>query len=411
MNQEPESCDVAIAGGGPAGLFLANLLTRLGQRVVVLEKYPDFRRDWRGDTVHPTTLGLIDKMGLGEQFAQIPSGKLTRMRMMCEGREVTLADFRRLPMKHKHIAMVPQWDLLNLIAEDAHAQGQFTLLQQSEVLHVVRSDDRVTGLRYRDADGEEHTLHALLTVAADGRWSAVRRSLGWPLRENRIGMDVWQIRIPKAELTSWHAEVLGSYRNGLAAVAQDRHDYVQTAFLIKKGTDANARARGLGWLRRSLQELFGWPDAAVDTITDWADVPFLQVTSGLLDTWSAEGVVCIGDAAHPMSPAGGVGVNLAVQDALALANLCARSLDEGLTQKALRPVLRHRQRAAKLIQKLQRGEERGIIMPALEGRLPTSGLPAFLKIPAAVPGAPSAAAILSSFMALPSRVDSRFVEG
>lgn len=267
----------------------------------------------------------------------------------------------------------------------------------------MRSENRVTGVRYRDSEGRFHDLAAKLTVAADGRWSAIRRRLGWSIRERPSGMDVWQIRIPKESLADWHAEVLGSYRNGLAAVAQDRHDYVQTAFLIAKGTDAEARAKGLGWLRESLQLLFGWPDAAVATITDWADVPFLEVRSGIADTWSADGVVCLGDAAHPMPPAGGVGVNLAVQDALALANLCARRWDDGLTQRVLRPFRCHRRAAALLVQRLQRGEEQGVIMPALEGRLPRHGLPWFLGIPSRVPWARHAAAILSTVMALPSR--------
>lgn len=406
-----DECDVVIVGGGPAGLFSANLLSRLGLSVIVLEKHADFLRDWRGDTVHPTTMGLIERMGLEERFGEFPMGRLRRMRMRSNGHDVTIADFRFLPMKHKYIAIVPQWELLNMLAEDAQATGRCDVRMECTAQGVLKEPGgtRVSGVVYTDKDGTRVEVRARLSVASDGRRSSMVRDMGWRLRENRVGMDAWQVRIPKANLPDWQEEVLGSYANGLAAVAQDRHDYVQAAFLILKGSDAELRGRGIEWLRDSLVELFGWSRAAVDAIKSFDEVPFLDVRSGILPRWHTAGLVCIGDSAHPMSPAGGVGVNCAVQDAVCLANAIAADWNDGLPVESLARVRRRRSRAAWLVQRLQKGEEDGIILPALRGQLEQEQLPPFLKTIDRIPAAPYAAALLSTFMVLPEKLHPIFI--
>lgn len=408
--EDSDEYDVVIAGGGPAGLFTANLLSRLDLNVVLLEKHADFLRDWRGDTVHPTTVGLIGRMGLGDKFDRFPMGKLRRMRMRCNGRYVTIADFRLLPLKHKYIAIVPQWELLNMLSEDAKASKRCDVRMNCTVQGVIRDPGRpgVSGLVYTDGDGVRREVRAKLSVASDGRWSAVVRDMGWRLRDNPVGMDAWQVRIPKALLTDWQEEILGSYANGLAAVAQDRHDYIQAAFLIRKGTDGEMRARGVGWLRDALVELFDWPRVAVDAIQSLDEVPFLEVRSGILSEWHTQGLICIGDSAHPMSPAGGVGINCAVQDALCLANTVVDDWDNGLSVKSLARVHRRRSRAAWLVQRLQRDEENGIILPALHNRLGQKDLPTFLKAIDRIPPARYAAALLSTFMVLPEKLNPAF---
>ena len=248
----------AIAGGGPAGLVLGLLLARAGIAVTVLEKHADFLRDFRGDTVHPSTIALLDDLGLFDRFAQLPQSRLSHLELPdAEGNEVVLVDFRRLPMRHRYIAMVPQWDLLNLLAEAAATEPNFTLLTEHEVTDVVREDDRVTGVDYRSPEGEGRLL-ADLTVACDGRWSTVRRAASLPVKELPVGFDVWWYRID-TDRNIGNAFLPRAHQNRIAVVIP-REGYLQVAQLGPKGADAAVRARGLDMFGdRRLSCYLKWP--------------------------------------------------------------------------------------------------------------------------------------------------------
>ncbi len=361
-----------IAGAGPAGLVLGLLLARAGVEVTVLEKHADFLRDFRGDTVHPSTLDLLDDLGLFEDFDALPQSHLRRVRFPgSEDEDATLADFSRLPVRHPYIAMVPQWDLLTLLADAAAREPSFTLLMEHEVTGVLRDSGRVIGVDYSDPHGTGRIL-ADLTVACDGRWSVVRRGAALPSRETPVGFDVWWYRLP----TDSHVggSLLPRFRDGRALIAIPREGYLQVARLGLKDSDAALRARGLEALRAETAELL--PEAAGDVgrIDSLDAVKHLDVRIDRLRRWYAGGVLCIGDAAHAMSPVGGVGINLAVQDAVAAARLLAPPLTEHaapVEDRALARVQRRRVIPTVLTQGLQRVVQRLIILPALNGRAAT----------------------------------------
>ncbi|MEU4837217.1 FAD-dependent oxidoreductase [Nocardia testacea] len=359
----------AVVGGGPAGIMLGLLLARAGVSVTVLEKHGDFLRDFRGDTVHPATLRLLDELGLGDRFAQLPVHRLERMRARIDGNTVVLADFRRIPGRHKYIAMVPQWDFLDLLAAAAAEEPTFTLRMNSTVTDLCRDDTgQVTGVRYRDADGQ-HTLTAELIVGCDGRGSLVRHAAGLSATRYDMPMDVWQIRIPK-EVGDRDDEVFGWFGDGQVAVTMDRGDYYQTSYLIAKGTDAQRRGSDIAALREELTRMFGWPAERTAAIRSWDDVLLLRAEMDLLRRWYTTGLLCIGDAAHTMSPVGGVGVNLAIQDAVAAARILAGPLREGrLTTRDLARVQRRRMLPTRAVQRSQRSEHDMLLRPALAGTL------------------------------------------
>ncbi|MEV7553442.1 FAD-dependent oxidoreductase [Amycolatopsis sp. NPDC089917] len=380
-----------VVGGGPAGMVLGLLLARAGVEVTVLEKHKDFFRDFRGDTVHPPTLMLLDDLGLGERFAELPSRRLEKMRMVIGGKTIVAADFSRIPGPHKYIAMVPQWDFLNLLAEAAAAEPTFTL----------RMGAKVTGLRegggvlYRDADGAERELAATLVVGCDGRDSVIRAGAGLVPREYDVPMDVWWVRVPKLEDTGKEAQVFGCFANGLAGMTMDRGDYFQTSYLIRKGRDAEGRAEGIEKFRERIGGLFGWNDEQLDEIGGWDDVKLLNVRMSRLAHWYSDRVLCIGDAAHAMSPAGGMGVNIAVQDAVAAARILAAPLRRGtLTARDLARVQRRRAAIVSLVQKQQLAEHKMLIEPALDGTLTERTIPLPLRLSDRFPQLTAAAAVL-----------------
>lgn len=310
-----------IAGGGPAGLVLGLLLARSGVEVTVLEKHADFLRDFRGDTVHPTTMGLLDDLGLFERFNELPQSRISHVKLPGpDGEDVLMADFTRLRLRHPYIAMVPQWDLLNLLAEAAAKEPTFTVLTEHEVTGVVRDGGRVAGVEYTSPTGSGQVL-ADLTVACDGRWSVVRRALDLPVKEYPVGIDVWWYRVPTERKVQ--ESLLPRTHEGRVAIAIPREGYLQVAQLGRKGTDDQVRARGIEAFREDAAELL--PDLADDMsgIESMDDVKHLDVRIDRLTRWHADGALCIGDAAHAMSPVGGVGINLAVQDAVAAAKILA----------------------------------------------------------------------------------------
>lgn len=366
----PDRTTVAVVGGGPAGLVLGLLLARAGVDVTVLEKHADFLRDFRGDTVHPATLGLLDDLGLFDRFDALPHSKIRRAYF--PGREAAgdvFADFERLPVRHPYIAMVPQWDLLDLLAATAAAEPSFTLLREHDVTAVTRENGRATGVRYQTPDGEG-VLSADLVVGCDGRWSTVRRSVALPVREIPVGFDVWWYRLTSDRHLG--ESLLPRVRDGRVAIGIPRRGYVQVAALGPKGTDAQVRERGIEAFRADAKALFPELADAVDTIASMDDVKHLDVRVERLRRWHANGVLCIGDAAHAMSPVGGVGINLAIQDAVATARLLAGPLRDGRLRQSdgsrvLARVRRRRLPAVVAIQTLQRVLHARLIMPALRG--------------------------------------------
>ncbi|WP_084484678.1 FAD-dependent oxidoreductase [Nocardia anaemiae] len=363
---EPTTC--LVVGGGPAGMVLGLLLARSGIDVTVLEKHKDFLRDFRGDTVHPTTLDLLDELGLGEEFAKLPARKLRQIQLPIRGSVQTVFTLEHLPGTHKYIAMVPQWDLLDLVAGAADREPNFRLRMNTEATGVIREDGRVTGVAYRTSDGETGEIRADLTVACDGRDSVLRAEVGLGSRSWPTPMDVWWFRLPRTEIDPTGLIALLSANR--AAVMFDRGDYWQVATLIAKGSDAAARRGPVTEIVRSMADSAPWLSDRQDALRDWDEVKLLNVKLDRLTKWYTDGLLCIGDAAHAMSPAGGVGINLAIQDAVATARILAPVLASGnLTTRDLARIQRRRALPTAVTQGLQRILHAAVIRPALSGRI------------------------------------------
>ncbi|MEU0500826.1 FAD-dependent oxidoreductase [Nocardia sp. NPDC005998] len=357
-----------VVGGGPAGMVLGLLLARAGIDVTVLEKHKDFLRDFRGDTVHPTTLDLLDELGLAEEFAKLPARKLNTIQLPIRGSVQAVFSLDHLPGKYKYIAMVPQWDLLDLLARVADSEPTFLLRMNTEATGVIREGHRIAGVTYRTRDGGTGEIRADLTVACDGRDSVLRAAAG--LRSHRwpTPMDVWWFRLPRTDIDP--AGLLALLSAERAVVMLDRGDYWQVATLIAKGSDAVARRGPVADIVRSMADTAPWLRDRVDALRDWDDVKLLEVKLDRLDKWYTDGLLCIGDAAHAMSPAGGVGINLAVQDAVATARILAAPLVSGtVTTHDLAKVQRRRSIPTSVTQGMQRFLHAFAIRPALSGRI------------------------------------------
>ncbi len=346
--------------------MLGLLLARAGVQVTVLEKHGDFLRDFRGDTVHASTLTVLDELGLGEEFTGLPTVRyIESLTAQLDAGEVPISDLRRLPGRHKHIALVPQWDFLGLVAEAGRREPAYDLVMDAEVTGLLREQTKVVGVRYRH-DGVDHDLITDLVVACDGRDSTVRTASLTP-RQFGTPMDVEWFRLPRREHDP--ANALGRLTRDAVLVLIDRGDYFQIGYLIKKGTDRVLRDAGIDAVRSRIALALPWLADRVDAVTSFEDVKLLTVRLSRLRRWYADGLLIIGDAAHAMSPVGGVGINLAIQDALAAGRIVGPKLaSRTLTRTTLRRVQLRRWAPTALTQALQRAAHR-----MLQARLSTAG--------------------------------------
>ena len=381
MAQTQVTC--CIAGCGPAGAMLGLLLARAGVDVLVLEKHADFLRDFRGDTLHPSTLRLFDELGLGDQLLDLPHQTAPVLGVTTDAGDFTLADFRRLPGRHRYLAFRPQWDFLDFVVAQARRLPGFELRMRAEALGVLEEAGRVVGLSYRDQDGELHQVRARLTVAADGRDSGVRRTARLRPTEFGAPMDVLWFRLPRRATDG--KPTFGRLAAGHLLVLIDRGEYWQVAYVIAKDTLDELRAAGLDRLRASVAHLVPFLGDRVDALRTWDDVRMLRVQVDRLRRWFRPGLLCIGDAAHAMSPIGGVGINLAVHDAVATANVLARPLRDGtLTTWHLARVQLRRVLPTLVIQWGQRTVQDRFLSPLLSGQLgarPPAALRALRRYP------------------------------
>jgi 2-polyprenyl-6-methoxyphenol hydroxylase-like FAD-dependent oxidoreductase len=347
-------------------MMLGVLLARAGVPVTVLEKHGDFLRDFRGDTVHASTLTLLDELGLGERFSAMPHRVLQRLQIPLQADESVVVDLGLLPGPHKHIAMVPQWDLLELLADAGRREPAFTLRMGVEVTGLLRESGRVVGVRYRDADSRDGELRAAVTVACDGRTSAVRAASGLRVREFGVPLDVWWFRLPRRESDCRGLDL--RVGNDTILVMIDRGSYFQVGYQIRKGSDARLRAEGIEALRKRIAALA--PEFADRTgaLRSWDDVKLLAVRLDRMPRWFHPGLLFIGDAAHAMSPVGGVGINLAIQDAVAAARYLAAPLRRGDVRLADLARVQVRRWVPTLVtQSLQRLVHRSVMQAALAG--------------------------------------------
>jgi 2-polyprenyl-6-methoxyphenol hydroxylase-like FAD-dependent oxidoreductase len=353
-------------------MMLGVMLARAGVPVTVLEKHADFLRDFRGDTVHASTLTLLDELGLGERFSAMPHRVVQRVQIPLESGTSLVVDLGRLPGPHKHIAMVPQWDLLDLLADAGRQEPSFTLHMGVEVTGLLREHGRVVGVRYREADGGDGELRAAVTVACDGRTSAVRAASGLRVREFGVPLDVWWFRVPRREVDPQGLNLRAG--EGAVLVAIDRGSYFQIGLQIRKGSDARLRAEGIEAFRRRVAELAPELGDGIGAVRSWDDVKLLAVRLDRMPRWFSPGLLCIGDAAHAMSPVGGVGINLAIQDAVAAARYLAAPLRRGEVRlRDLARVQVRRWAPTFLTQSLQRLTHVFVIQPVLAGELSQDG--------------------------------------
>jgi 2-polyprenyl-6-methoxyphenol hydroxylase-like FAD-dependent oxidoreductase len=358
-----------IAGGGPAGMMLGYLLARAGVETVVLEKHGDFLRDFRGDTVHPSTLEVMHELGLLEEFLRRPHQKVFELGGQIGAETVMLADFRRLPVRCGFVAFMPQWDFLDFLAQHGGRLPSFRLRMQAEATELVEEDGRIAGVRGQDPEGP-FEVRAELTIAADGRHSVLRERAGLQVDEFGAPMDVLWMKLSKRPGDP--STVLGRINAGRVFVTLDRGGYWQCAYVIPKGGYDHVRRAGLAALREGIAAVAPLFAARTGELRDWDDVKLLTVLVNRLRRWHRPGLLCIGDAAHAMSPVGGVGINLAVQDAVAAANILApRFALGGVSEKDLAAVQRRREFPTRMTQRMQLFLQERVIGRVLAGSGPS----------------------------------------
>jgi 2-polyprenyl-6-methoxyphenol hydroxylase-like FAD-dependent oxidoreductase len=340
-----------IAGGGPAGMMLGFLLARAGIDVMVLEKHGDFLRDFRGDTVHPSTMQVLHELGLLDGFLTRPHSEVRTLGVKIGRELIEVADLSHLPTRAKFIAFMPQWDFLDFLADQAKHFPTFRLLMETDAIDLIREGDAVAGVTARGPDGALD-IRAELVVACDGRHSTLRDAAGFQVIDRGAPMDVLWLRLSKQ--ASDPGQVLGHIDAGRVFIMLDRNDYWQCAFVIPKGGVDEVHARGLEAFRAEIARLEPFLCDRVQEVASWDDVKLLSVAVNRLDKWYRPGLLFIGDAAHAMSPVGGVGINLAIQDAVAAANVLVPQMTRGpATAEDLRAVQRRREWPTRMTQRMQ----------------------------------------------------------
>ena len=373
----PSSTTCAVVGCGPAGAILGFLLARAGIDVVVLEKHADFLRDFRGDTVHPSTLELMDELGLADEFLKLPHSRVSRVQLQTTAGETLRLSLERLPTKFRFIAFMPQWDFLEFITRRASSFPTFVLLRSAEVTRLIEHDGVIRGVVFR-RDGLEHELQARITVGADGRTAVTRADADLPLIETSPPIDVLWFRVSRRPDEA--EAVAGRIGPGRLMVMLNRNEYWQVAFVIARGQADAIRARGLDEFRREVVAVAPELAERVQEIRTWDDVKLLVVRVDRLQRWYRRGYLAIGDAAHAMSPIGGVGINVAIQDAVVAANALWLPLSQGeVGEDVLAGVQQRRQRQVRLIQSVQTFVQERFLKRTLESRR-TPSIPWLMRV-------------------------------
>ena len=379
----PERVTCLVAGGGPAGVVLGYLLGRAGVDVWVLEKHADFLRDFRGDTIHPSTLEVMQELGLADRFLARPHTEYRQISGEINGQNFTLADFSHLPVKYPFVAFVPQWDFLNFMVEEGRAFPTFHVAMESEVVDLVADGDRIVGATVRQG-GQLRQVRAELIVGADGRASVVRARATLDVEALGVPMDVLWMHIEKKPEDG--PQPLGRLNDGRFLVMVDRGDYWQCAFIIAKGSLEMVQAKGLPALREEIAIAAPFLRDRLEALASWEDVKLLTVKVDRLKRWYRPGVLCIGDAAHAMSPIGGIGINLAIQDAVAAANILAPRFNAGgVSLDDLAAVERRRTWPTRVTQRVQVLIQNRAIAPLLAGRATGGPPPAIFRVLRALP--------------------------
>lgn len=368
--------DLCIAGGGPAGMMAGLLFARAGLKAIVLEKHDDFLRDFRGDTVHPSTLELMGELDLLTAFLRRPHDRVSTLTMRMGERRITIADTRHLKVRCPFIAMMPQWHFLDFLADAGRCYAGFELRMGAEATGLLTGPQGcVTGVRLGNGD----EIQATLTIAADGRGSILRDAASLPRTNLGAPIDVLWFRLLKSATAA--NETGGTFAPGTLVVQIDRGDYWQCAYVVAKGGADALREEGLAAFRRKISSAAAELADMVETLRDWDQVKLLSVTLDRLERWHRPGLLAIGDAAHAMSPVGGVGINLAVQDAVAAANILAGPLARGEpVDRLLAKVQSRRQFPVRVVQAMQKAVHDRILAPLVAGRIPATEPPLAIRI-------------------------------
>ena len=377
-----------IIGGGPAGIMLGFLLARAGIQVTVLEKHTDFFRDFRGDTIHPSTLDLLYELGLLDKFLTLQHSRVSSLSATIGGKRFAIADFSHVPTHCKFIALMPQWDFLNFLSAEAARLPTFTLRMGWEATGLLQQNGVTTGVRANTPDGPAE-IPAILTVGCDGRHAISREAGHLPLQDNGVPIDVLWLKI--ARHPSDPENAFGYVNYGRLIILINRKDYFQVGYIIAKSTFPQIQEAGLPAFQQSLERIVPFLAGRTAEIDSWDKVKLLTIQVNRLQQWSSPGLLCIGDAAHVMSPVGGIGINIAIQDAVATANILTEALlSNALTPHHLNQVQHYREKAVRSTQRVQVFahrilnrvlHQRGQVKPPLALRILTS-IPGFQQLPA-----------------------------